>query len=244
MRDSMEYSSKTPAQLWIGCPNQAAAEVELYVQKVFCVYGGCSTCSVCMQIRQRSYHGCLWFNPMGNYTLDMLKPFFATISRSLMPDEQFYFIFQNADYLSHACSNSLLKSIEEPPQGYHIIFMAQHLKAVAPTLRSRCTIVHCEKNESNVERHELVPFFTCQKDDPELFIQMLEKSSLNDYMIGAMLNEIIAYWCSEYDKAQAVAQPTDDILYRIDYLNRALEKPPMPGSSKIFLKNLFLQLAC
>ncbi len=159
----MHHSSKTPAQLWIGLPSQVVHDVELYLQKVFCKYSGCSTCIICLQIRQRQYHGCMWFNPTGNYTLDTLKPFFSTISRSLMPNERFYFIFQNADYLSHACSNSLLKSIEEPPHGYHIIFLAQLLQLVAPTLRSRCSIIYAEKTESNTESYDLVPFFTKKK---------------------------------------------------------------------------------
>lgn len=237
----MEQKFKTPARLWVGLPSQVVHEVELFLQKTFCKNNGCSLCTICMQIRQRQYHSCLWFNPPATYTLDVLKPFFTTISRSLMAHEQFYFIFQNADYLSHACTNSLLKSIEEPPHGYHTIFIAQRMQAIAPTLRSRCTPVYSEKNELQAEEHDLIPFFTQKKYDPELFIQMLEKSPLTEQSVTTLLNACVTYWCSEYDKTIENGGSADAFIGRIDCLKKASEKPPMPGSAKIFLKNLFLQ---
>ena len=45
-----------------------------------------------------------------------------------------------ADFLTEACSNSLLKSVEEPPTGYHFIFLAERLSQILPTIQSRCMI--------------------------------------------------------------------------------------------------------
>lgn len=240
MSSLMHSGSKTPAQLWIGTPKQLNDEVELHIQKIFCAHGGCSVCALCLQIRQRQFHNCMWFNPSGTYTLDMLKPFFATISRSLMPGQKFYFIFHNADYLSHACANSLLKSIEEPPKGYHIIFLAQQLQSIISTVRSRCTLVYMQNNGLDDENSDLVSFFTKKRDEPELFMQTLEKTNLSEQAVTAVINQTLAYWCAASTEAIKLGMPTDDIMQKLDCIKHLAEKPPMPGSAKIFLKNLFL----
>ena len=52
----------------------------------------------------------------------------------LHPENQHYFfVIQKADLLTLACSNRLLKPIEEPPAGYHFIFLSESLDQIIPT---------------------------------------------------------------------------------------------------------------
>lgn len=236
----MELIIKTPAQLWIGSSLDLVDAAEQYLQTVFCPYKGCRTCTQCMSIRQRQHHNLMWLNPSGNYTLELLKPFFSTISCALMHDEQFYFIFQNADYLSHACSNSLLKSIEEPPQGYNFIFLAQQEHAIVTTLRSRCALRLLEKKSYVSEDESLVTCFTTRLADVDLFLQSFEKALVDEHTTLVLLEKIINFWSLAYIKNYDEAT-SHIILARIDSCNKALQNPPMPGGAKIFWKNLFLQ---
>lgn len=237
-----EHNSSSPAQLWIGSDAFVSIYAEQYLQRIYCLQKGCRNCTICVQISQRQHHACLWFYPENSYTLDTLKPFFSTITRSLNHQEKFFFIFHHADYLSVACSNSLLKSIEEPPPGYHIIFLAQHLQAVAPTLRSRCAISHFTADATLQATYELLPFFTTQNPiDFEIFLQILEKTALDDRTTTGTLEQVLEYWIKEYKK-QTQTSYEQKIQNNIEILHHALEKPPMPGSSKIFWRNLFLKL--
>ena len=241
----LNKSSATPAQLWIGSQASLIKYVERYLQQIFCTHNACTTCSLCIQIQQRQHYACLWFDPESSYTLDSIKPFFTTIARSLDNQQQFFFIFNHSDYLSIACANSLLKSIEEPPPGYHIIFLAQHLQAVAPTIRSRCTMVTIDANALHETINNLVPFFTTrQTPDFESFMQILDKSALDDRTTLTILEQILDYWLIKYKTAKTTSEQEDNqkIIDALELLNYALQKPPMPGSSKLFWKNLFLKM--
>ena len=59
---------------------------------------------------------------------------------SLLPYEgrNRVFIFESAEKLSGEAANSLLKTLEEPPENVIIILVASDLNAVLPTLVSRC----------------------------------------------------------------------------------------------------------
>lgn len=45
-----------------------------------------------------------------------------------------------ADSLSISAANSLLKTLEEPPAGCHIVLISDRVSALLPTIRSRCQI--------------------------------------------------------------------------------------------------------
>ncbi|HET7314062.1 DNA polymerase III subunit delta' [Salinisphaera sp.] len=45
-----------------------------------------------------------------------------------------------ADALSISAANSLLKTLEEPPAGCHIVLVSDRVSALLPTIRSRCQI--------------------------------------------------------------------------------------------------------
>ena len=59
---------------------------------------------------------------------------------SLLPYEgrNRVFIFESAEKLSGEAANSLLKTLEEPPENVIIVLVASDLNAVLPTLVSRC----------------------------------------------------------------------------------------------------------
>lgn len=238
----MEPLNKTPAQLWVGSSLELVDAVERYLKTVFCPHQGCFTCTICLAVGQHQYHNLIWFNPSGNYTLEILKPFFVTISCALMANQNFYFVFQNADYLSNACSNSLLKSIEEPPLGYNFIFLAQHERALAPTIRSRCTVRVFEKKSEVHDNHPLVACFTTKLHDSDFFLQTLEKGAFDEHMTSLFLEHIINFWSLAYIKNSGDTQISQRIIALIECCKKAVKKPPMPGSGKIFWKNLFLQV--
>ena len=75
----------------------------------------------CRKVREQQHESILWLCPEKQYAIDDLKVIFSTISFALEEDHHFFFVLQKADLLTSTCANALLKSLEEPPAGYHFI---------------------------------------------------------------------------------------------------------------------------
>jgi len=244
----MNTSNKSPippAQLWIGSHKHLCMQAEQFLQKQFCIHDACSTCTTCRLIRERQYHGTIWLYPEKRYTLDQIQIIFKTISFSLAQDQKLFFIIQKADCLTTACSNKLLKSVEEPPPGYQFIFLTEHKDLILPTIRSRCIIHSYQTEKSNHEKEQLLSFFTTTtQSNPTDFTKMLDKIKPNEQESTELLDKLFIYWMQEAKKAtyEQRSQKSHKASYIISVLGKAIQKPPMPGSSTIFWKNLFLQI--
>lgn len=52
-----------------------------------------------------------------------------------------FIIINSVEKITAQAANALLKTLEEPPEGVHFVFITANLSQVLPTLRSRCQIV-------------------------------------------------------------------------------------------------------
>lgn len=242
----------SPAYLWIG-PHLGLVEKTItFLQQILCPAHGNDHCFTCQQIAQQQHHATLWLTPTKNYTIEQLEPITKRIIFSLEANEHCFFVIQHADYLSHACSNSLLKSVEEPPRGYHFIFLAEKLDAITPTIRSRCIVQSFFSDEVR-DQHPLFSFFTSSTFDPLKFERELSSSKITEQESATLVNALLSYWMGKYkaelvdlsDEASSHVRTSKDKLakaeQKITILTDALKKLPMPGSSTIFWRNIFLK---
>lgn len=232
-----------PAQLWFGNEETLTLHVMRYVQRIFCLSDGCTRCLSCKQIAIKQHHALHWIFPEKQYTRDDLEGIFSTISFALNPREHYFFIIQKADFLSPACANSLLKSLEEPPPGYHFILLAERQEQVLPTIRSRC-LMQSFVTEAARAPSRLFDFFaTAAANDPFEFSEALEQSKINERESLELLDTLLHHWAKIYKQA---VQNKKNKEYKeaenvIAILQDAYQMLPMPGSSKLFWKNLFLK---
>jgi DNA polymerase-3 subunit delta' len=213
-----------------------------YLQRTFCAHEGCGTCVVCVQIRTQQHHAVVWISPEKQYTLDDLSILQERLNFALAEDELSFFILQKADTLSSQCANSLLKSIEEPPRGYKFILCAERLERILPTIQSRC-IIQSFAHERHAEQHkELFSYFSAiQHPQASLFLQYIQKSTINEFDSIDLVDSLLAFWIKMYTEAPASHASKKVAEKRIDILKHALMHSPMPGSSKLFWKNLYSQ---
>ena len=233
-----------PAQLWIGPSDILGQEIIQYLQTQFCQNNDCATCSICLGIRQHQYHAMMMLQPEKQYTLKELDPLFHTLSFALDENQKFFFIIDKAEWLSAACSNKLLKSIEEPPPGYHFIFLTQRADDILPTIHSRCIERNFFQGSHSLTHHELYRFFTHSNSDPNSFLQNLGTSKITERESIELLDALIEYWTKKYTSTaaqedHAIKQQAEQV---VDTLTSYLEKTPMPGSSKIFWRDLYLAI--
>lgn len=83
----------------------------------------------------------------GTITIEMIRSlltFFALVVPGSAKMKRVV-IIADADMMTLAAQNALLKLLEEPPVGTLIILTTSHIGKVLPTLRSRCQICHVQK---------------------------------------------------------------------------------------------------
>ena len=231
-----------PAYLYTGPAETVKQQAELFIQQVLCTAQGCAQCLVCLQIKSRQHYLVRWLSSDTGYTLAALESIFKTILYVLGPDEHFFFVLERADTLSLVCASKLLKSLEEPPVGYHFMLLASCKEAVLPTLRSRCVVYNY--TSEFVQEHPLVDYFiNFQVSRAILFAKELELLKVTEHDYALVLDALQSYILQEYKKAVTLQDTAQVILLekKQALLEQARAMPPMPGSAKLFFKNLFLR---
>ncbi len=241
---STKEQAAVPAQLWIGASDATNAKINALLKGFFCSKNECHTCRNCRMITERQHHAMMWLTPEKQYTRDELAPLFKQLSFQLDEHESFFFVIEKADFLTPVCANSLLKSLEEPPPGYRFLLVAERLNLILPTIQSRCTI-HQIRSAQSASTHPLFDFFTSTRfHDPLAFAKTLDQSGINERESIELLDELISFWATQHRQALAKGNEnqakTGSNVMKL--FTSAHATPPMPGSSKLFWRNLFLLL--
>ncbi len=237
--------TQTPAYLILGSHDLAVAYTQQLLQQLLCPHNGCATCITCRHIAEHQHHQIIWLLPEKMYTLDEIDIIFSTLAFALEPGQLFFFVIQKADRLPSACANRLLKSLEEPPPGYHFILLTDRLEQLLPTIRSRC-VMHMLSGYAPSQAHaQLISWFTASTHiNPATFLSYLDKEAVAEQETIPLLDIILTHWANQYKKLIGTGDPKEisAVEKKITILRKAYTYLPMPGSGKIFWKNLFLQL--
>jgi DNA polymerase III gamma/tau subunit len=236
--DTLKELSLAPAQLYIGRHNHTVETVEKLLQQMLCKNNGCHTCATCMQIREKQHHALMWLHPEKNYTIDQFEDVFSTLSFQLQPNEHFFFIIQKADFLTPACANKLLKPMEEPPTGYHFILLAERTEHILPTIISRCIVHTLETPTTSTSSHPVCESFTIKQPTNSEFAKIIDTANINERESIELLDQIVRYWLIKYQKN---SDNNPNLFSLITKLQQAQLRPPMPGSTTIFWRDLYLQ---
>lgn len=228
-----------PTQLWIGSPDELVEQVYGYMEKQFNASG-----IVSEQIRDRQYHAVRWFKPEKNqYRRVDLEPLFKELSFSLARGQQFFFVLESADLLTPACANSLLKSLEEPPTGYHFILLVERRELVLPTIMSRALVREFATNLSENESENFLHFFkTPERVKQATMAKSFDQARFTEYQTRILVDKLYIYWSDEYKRSISAVdvrseRRAEKMMRIIAY---AYERLPMSGSAKMFWRNLFL----
>lgn len=242
-----------PSYLFIGSEKEIYDYLNENLKRIFCKscnlnskVNSYNICNICKKIDTKKHESIRFLEPDGQYTIAQLELIFNTIIFKLDQGCHYFFIINKAELLNLNCSNSLLKVLEEPPYGYHFILITSRLEAILETIRSRCIIKDfSEINQPDELSKDLlfkafinIDYFNINE------LKEIENVNIPNYLIPNLLDRIYNYFFNDLKKA--VIEKNDQ---KINYLIRVLDvldfnknQYPMPGSSKIFLRSLYLQL--
>lgn len=235
-----------PAHLWIGDAIGLKQELIKNLQTIFCTNKNCGSCTICEQIVTEQYHSIIWVNPQDSYTLEDIDIVLEQTRFKLNTTQHKFFIFCKAEELSSACSNRLLKTIEEPHTGYHFIFLTTRTDTILPTIISRCLTQEFKYQNNSEQYQEILNIFIQQKlDNPLYFLKLIDKFEIDPQSSKDLIDQLFAHFHYQLKQLHITKNHNIDILQK--YLNLLLifkkqfNQLPASGSTKIFWKNLFIE---
>lgn len=241
----MNASQPATALLWVGSHQELVQKTYRWLQLLFGTCQACRLCTTCRLLEEQQYYAVTWLSPQNTYVLEDLQSLFDTVSFKLEQGKHHVFVIQHADALTDICANRLLKTVEEPPQGYHFIFLAERLDALQPTLVSRCMVQVFPQGTQLSLANSLRSFFiTTDTQSPVAFLQELDKVKPTEQATSLALDEIFTYWLRQVSEAcvNRDTKKKERALRIIAKVHPYITGPLMPGSSKIVWKDLFLQV--
>lgn len=228
-----------PTYIFTGSEKDINKYLMKSLKEIFCKKEDKDICSICDKIENKSHESIIFLEPSGQYTLSQLNIIFNTIIFKLEENSHFFFIINKAELLNLSCSNSLLKVLEEPPAGYHFILITSQINSIIDTIRSRA--ITKEFSTEPKELNNIVKIFSSLNLKINIEdIKEIDNIKIPDYLAIETLDQIYNYFLKELKSCDL--KNKNRLIKIIDLLDFIKKKYPMPGSSRIFFKNLYLRM--
>jgi hypothetical protein len=201
------------------------------------------SCKSCDQIRRNCSYQARFFEPGAQYLVQEIEEVRNRLSLLLSGTPYYFFVFTKSERLSQATGNRLLKSIEEPPPGYHFIFLTTNVDEILPTIRSRCTHITSSANTPKKE-NPIVSAFLSEIRLSTLFEfeKILSEQKPDPAQSRFLISELLKIFIER--EAELIKLENRKGLEKIEpvleLFKTAVEMPPPQGSSDLFWKQLFL----
>ncbi len=112
-------------------------------QGVLCAQGGCGTCDDCIRVARQTHPDLhiLYPESAQGYLMDQIRVLIEDLTLAPIRAARKVYIINDAERLTDASANALLKSLEEPPDTVVFILLASSREAMLPTILSRCQTI-------------------------------------------------------------------------------------------------------
>lgn len=114
-----------------------------FLRNLYCKKGGCGVCSDCSKVGE----GHIDIMHLSTPKVDDIRGAISFVAQKAVDSAYKTVVIEGADDMNASASNSLLKTLEEPPHGSVIILLARSGSGVLPTITSRCAVLHLSPDE-------------------------------------------------------------------------------------------------
>ncbi|HEX6676090.1 MAG TPA: DNA polymerase III subunit delta' [Actinomycetes bacterium] len=143
LREAVESGRVTHAWLFAGPPGIGKVHVaRVFAAALNCPDGGDGTCEVCHRVLRGVHPDVHLLEPEGdNLLVDDIRALREEASLSRHEGRVAVFILDEADRLTDAAANALLKVLEEPPSQVVFVLVARSAEALLATIPSRARML-------------------------------------------------------------------------------------------------------
>ena len=132
-------------------------------------------CGKCVQCR-KFFRGChpdlTLLDIKGNLIrVDDVRQFRSSMSYSPLEAKRRVFIIPECDRMNREAANAILKTLEEPPQGIHILMSTLSPSSLLPTIVSRCQVIRVGDYTSLDSAEELCQKHSCSLEISEFLLR-------------------------------------------------------------------------
>lgn len=119
----------------------------------------CDKCKSCMQFENSNHPDFMIINPDGNsIKIEQIRFLIEKISEKPIISEYKVYIINDSDKMTMEAQNSLLKTLEEPPEYAVLILITSNESKLLNTIKSRCTkiffnAIEDKKIEEYIKEH-------------------------------------------------------------------------------------------
>jgi hypothetical protein len=244
--------------LWVGSLENTRAAVRQHIIDVVSACKGCATCYFCCSLRdsllsRECIYGVppfvIWLVPKDHgYVREQIEDALIALTVVLDVHESSVIVIESADQLNNVTANRLLKIIEEPPPGWHIILTTERPIDVLQTLRSRCI----EKNIGNSiiqkmastglsnEQLSSAPLLWLENPQRSTWLTICSKIDELPRTVPAALSaldRLIKIW---HDRWIELQDPQAEIMLTI--LTNMVDTPPSNGGTTAFWRVLLVRV--
>jgi len=119
----------------------------------------CNSCINCRMVSQRQHPDVLWISPRGTSAtikIDDIRHLKERINLKPYQAQKKLFIIEDAERLSPASANALLKTLEEPPSDTLVVLICQSVSQLLETVVSRCQLIRFPVHSDTVEDIDII----------------------------------------------------------------------------------------
>ena len=108
---------------------------------ILCFYkNGCNQCKSCKEFDTENHPDFLVVEPEGNtIKVEQIRQMISKIIEKPIISDKKVYIVNDSDKMTEEAQNTLLKTLEEPPENIIIILIAEKEEKILSTIKSRCT---------------------------------------------------------------------------------------------------------
>lgn len=144
LEGAVDQGRVSHAYLFAGPPGSGKLDAAYALaQAIVCPEGGCGACDDCVRAARRVHPDIHLLQPLSaqGYLIAQIRELIDDLQLAPIRATNKVYILDEAETLTSATANALLKSLEEPPDHVTFVLLGTGRDAILPTVLSRCQVV-------------------------------------------------------------------------------------------------------
>lgn len=144
LQRAVESGRASHAYLFVGAPGAGKLDAAwALAQALICPHGGCGACEACVRVARHTHSDVHYLAPESatGYLIGQTRDLIDEVALAPIRAAHKVYILDRADQLRANSANSLLKTLEEPPEDVTFILLGTSSDTILPTIVSRCQCV-------------------------------------------------------------------------------------------------------